>query len=334
MAKNSFVFNSYTYNVLLGNKPSLYHPGNFDLWFCPRTNMSNDNDSLLDINFTFGDFLALQKSKVTKKKETVDTTNKGSKFDITKIPAVYLGNLGSIVRENVSKEDGLPSSGVYQDADWLNIPASAYIFSKYNYPPKCKVNKDDNYDAGDYNYWVNDTFNTRPAGQTAVELNRFNDFTQPNIMPSAECSYFEREYHFTSGYDANEYNIYSIDVNHLVESQFNFKPADNSFTINPTDFVGGGLIITWYDGNSEEGYEGRTKLYEHDGKIYYPGVKYEPGSSEYNEYEEFAEPKFNLFPIDYWAAYPCCYVDLPKDYNLKDTCINVKWSENGVFSLT
>lgn len=311
MSKTGLVFNSYVYNILLSQKQSIYDSINFDVWFCHKINIDN-NCNLKLWNFPFF---------------SEQAGNTGANFDIDKIGAIYLGNLGSLTLENVSKEDGLPPSGNYQDENWLNIPASAYIFSNYSNLHNTNLTVDDNFyaDTVNHDYYVEDSF-SKPTNikPTTLVANKANNFNVSGIN-SSEKEYFESEYSFSSGYDINEYRIYNVNLKPLIESQTNFKSTNSEFLISPTNYDGGALLISWYN-------DTRTKLYNYDGKLYYPGVKYTPGTEDYDKNEKFKIPTYNAFPVYYWQAIPCCYFNLPKNYSLKDTEINIRWSENGIFS--
>lgn len=317
MANKNKIFSSFVYNVLLSGKTKdeIYQPTNFDLWFCYK-NKSFDNKK----DLTLGDLSGMFHDS---------NDNKGANFNINKISAIYLSNLGQFSIENVSKEDGLPATMSYQEM--LDIPASAYLFSKYDAPVKTPLKKDTCY--MNFKYYVNDTFHTDEAENV---LDRTNDFDINRIGNddivddwNDYCrKYFETDYNFSSGFSATDYNVYDVKRDYVVEDMTNIRSSDKGFDIiqtNSNTYVGGALLITWYNNK-------REPLYNYEGKLYYEDVL-EKKLSGTDINVKFMNPAYKLFPVNYNKAIPFCYIELPKTYNLKDNKINVQWSENGIVTL-
>lgn len=319
MANKNKIFNSFVYNVLLSGKTKdeIYQPTNFDLWFCYK-NQSFDNKKELRLSDFSGMFHD-------------SNDNKGDNFNINKISAIYLSNLGQFSIENVSKEDGLPATMSYQEM--LDIPASAYLFSKYDAPRRTPLKRDTCYK--DFDYYVDDTFHEKESNYVLDRTNNF-DITQ---IPNNEMvnywkeyckDYFENDYNFSSGFSATDYNVYNVERDYVVEDMTNLRSENKDFDIvqtNSNTYIGGALLITWYNGN-------RVPLYSYEGKLYYKDTLkdvLEKQNSTKNV--EFMTPAYKLFPSDYNMAIPFCYIDLPKSYNLKDNKVNVQWSENGIVSV-
>ena len=317
MANKNKIFSSFVYNVLLSGKTKdeIYQPTNFDLWFCYK-NQSFDNKKDLTLGDLSGIFSNSDK-------------NKGANFNINKISAIYLSNLGQFSIENVSKEDGLPATMSYQEM--LDIPASAYLFSKYDAPVKTPLKKDTCY--MNFKYYVNDTFHTDEAEKV---LDRTNDFDINRIGDDDIVTdwndycrkYFETDYNFSSGFSATDYNVYDVKRDYVVEGMTNIRSSDKGFDIvqtNSNTYVGGALLITWYNNK-------REPLYNYEGKLYYEDVlEKKLEGTDINV--KFMNPAYKLFPVNYNKAIPFCYIELPKTYNLKDNKINVQWSENGIVTL-
>ena len=301
---NNIVFNSFI-NLLLTKKVSgtetvknrIYDSKNFDIWLCSKGKSFFKNN---DINTKLNDYF-------------VTTADKN---DIT-----FLYNLGTLKTEIVNSEDGLPAEHTYQEL--LNIPASAYVFSSPNYSKECQINKDYNYEG--FAYHVADTNKdyTLSNGSTMYPRNNY-DITKlgtydTNFKTDWEPinNYFESEYNFSSGYDPREYSTYNVKNDLVIEDQINVASNSVSFDIQPTNVVGGALMITWYDGKRETLYSngGQLTTLTGDGK-----------SKRY-------DLKFKNIPQTTAACIPVCYMELPKTYNLKDSRVNIQWSENGLFSL-
>lgn len=320
METKNKVFNSFIYNVLMKNldnieQTDIYEPTNFDIWFCSK-NKSFDNR----ITLTLKDLITMFPNS---------NKNKGDNFNINNISAIYLDNLGQTDIETVSDEDGLPSVSSYQSM--LNIPASAYMFSKNNAPVDLSIRQDSNYNS--FDYYVKDTINNIPIG--AAALKRENDFNIEKLTDTTVdldywnnyCKeYFDSEYNFSAGYSDTEYNIFNVKKDLLVENMVNLHAIDSDIDILPTDYVGGALLITWYNGP-------RKELYNYQGKLYYKeSLDNLFGEKNIDKSTIFMDPQYSLFPENYSDSIPVCYIELPKTYNLKDTKINIQWSENGIFS--
>ena len=317
MANKNKIFSSFVYNVLLSGKTKdeIYQPTNFDLWFCYKNQSFDDKK-----NLTLGDLSGIFSNS---------NENKGANFNINKISAIYLSNLGQFSIENVSKEDGLPATMSYQEM--LDIPASAYLFSKYDAPVKTPLKKDTCY--MNFKYYVNDTFHT---DETENVLDRTNDFDINRIGNDDIVTdwndycrkYFETDYNFSSGFSATDYNVYDVKRDYVVEGMTNIRSSDKGFDIvqtNSNTYVGGALLITWYNNK-------REPLYNYEGKLYYEDVlEKKLEGTDINV--KFMNPAYKLFPVNYNKAIPFCYIELPKTYNLKDNKINVQWSENGIVTL-
>jgi hypothetical protein len=317
MANKNKIFNSFVYNVLLHgySKDEIYQPTNFDLWFCYKNqNFENNKDlRLRNITNIFCD----------------SNNNKGDNFNMNKISAVYLSNLGQFSIENVSKEDDLPATASYQEM--LDIPASAYLFSKYDAPVKTPLKRDTCYT--NFDYYVDDTFNSKESNNV---LNRTNGFDITKLADKKlvdewkdYCKdYFESDYNFCSGFSASDYNVFDVKQDFVIEDKINMKTTDKDFDIvqtNSNSYVGGALLITWYNGT-------RVPLYNYEGKLYYENTLQEKLKTIGKDIK-FMTPTYKLFPRDYSNAIPFCYIDLPKTYNLRDNKVNVQWSENGIVSL-
>ena len=319
MANKNKIFNSFVYNVLLNgkSKDEIYQPTNFDLWFCYK-NQNFDNKKELRLSDFSGMFCDSNK-------------NKGNNFNINKISAIYLSNLGQFSIENVSKEDGLPATMSYQEM--LDIPASAYLFSKYDAPRRTPLKRDTCYK--DFEYYVDDTFHEKESNYVLDRTNNF-DITQitndemVNYWKEYCKDYFENDYNFSSGFSATDYNVYNVERDYVVEDMTNLRSENKDFDIvqtNSNTYIGGALLITWYNGN-------RVPLYNYEGKLYYKDtLKDVLDKQNSTKNVEFMTPVYKLFPSDYNMAIPFCYIDLPKTYNLRDNKVNVQWSENGIVSL-
>lgn len=317
MANKNKIFSSFVYNVLLSGKTKdeIYQPTNFDLWFCYKNQSFDDKK-----NLTLGDLSGIFSNS---------NENKGANFNINKISAIYLSNLGQFSIENVSKEDGLPATMSYQEM--LDIPASAYLFSKYDAPVKTPLKKDTCY--MNFKYYVNDTFHIDEAENV---LDRTNDFDINRIGNDDIVTdwndycrkYFETDYNFSSGFSATDYNVYDVKRDYVIEGMTNIRSSDKGFDIvqtNSNTYVGGALLITWYNNK-------REPLYNYEGKLYYEDVlEKKLEGTDINV--KFMNPAYKLFPVNYNKAIPFCYIELPKTYNLKDNKINVQWSENGIVTL-
>lgn len=299
------VFNSFVNLLLTANvdlpetrKKLIYDSKKFDIWLCTKGKSFFAKN---DINSKLSDYFVSNKDKK----------------DIT-----FLYNIGTLKTETVNSEDGLPAEHSYQEL--LEIPASAYIFSSPNYPKECQINKDYNYEG--FAYRVADTkkaYYNLENGTTMYPRNNY-DITKlgaynNNFKDSWKNinEYFDSEYNFSSGYDPREYSTYNVKKDMVVEDQVNITSNSVSFNIQPTNVVGGALLITWYDGKRETLYSngGTLTTLTGDGK----NKKYDL------IYENIPETTANCIPV--------CYMELPKTYNLKDTRVNIQWSENGLFSL-
>lgn len=299
---NNIVFNSFL-NLLVNKDPKytkeyIYDINKFDVWFCARGK-----------SFSANNILNNKLDKLFKEEESLE----------------YLYNLGTLNVENVNSEDGLPSEHFYQDEDFLNIPASAYIFSKPQYPVNCKVNKDYNYTAFDYNINdMSDNYKNKISEQYKNNpvLTPENNYDLYNLSGYSASwnhisEYFNSEYNFSSGYNSNEYSTYNINQDYLIEDQINVSTKNVSFEILPTNIIGGALLITWYD-------QQRTNYY-YDGKNITSAAMDKNGILNQYAYKNIPTITGNCIPV--------CYMELPKTYNLKDAVMNIQWSENGLFSL-
>ena len=317
-----FVFNAFK-NLLFktGSKENkdLYNSIYFDAWICPKGK-----------NFKYNNELDAQLSAY------FESTGTGINKSIG-----YIGNLGILQRENVFSEDGLPSEDCYQSDNFLNIPASAYIFSTRQFPSNCNIDRDYNYTA--FNYYVDDTsldkywepshsmepgvsydpvmgpkenYDLTKVYSVYDAQNGFHDKTMNAWEPVS--GYFKSEYNFTSGYDPIEYATYNIKEMPLVENQMNVKSSVRQFDIPPVNMVGGALFITWYDGK-------RLTLYNNNGNLVTDEI--DPITKQRNPL------MYKSFPEQSGSCIPVCYMDLPQTYNLNKVLLNIEWSENGLFSL-
>lgn len=309
---SNIVFNSFL-NLLVSTdskytKDYIYDNRNFDVWFCNKSlNFSAENG----MDKKLKDFPKL-------------TSN-----------ISYLGNLNVFSIDTVFADDGLPSEFTYQSKDYLNIPASAYIFSKNQYPSTCKLNKDYNYQ--NFDYYVADTsldINGKFALKNTndydiTKLATYNNQIKSKWTPIAD--YFASEYCFSGEYDQAEYAVYDIPEERLVENKTNVYTNTSELLIPPTNVVGGALLITWFDGT-------RQNIYNNDGELTTTsGYTYKVDNDQGQE-----EERYKKYPLAYRNApstatsgnsIPVTYMELPKTYNLKDVKLNIQWSENGLFSL-
>lgn len=325
---SNVLFNSFL-NVLLDNDPKytqlaenttakydtkkdyVYDTRKFDIWLCPK-GCSFKNE----MNDTLGDIFS---SNIT-----------------------YLNNLGNITLENVNSEDGLPSSGCYQMTEILNVPASAYIFSKNNYPQDCKVNMD--YDYESMNYFVDDCCAKnnyvphvpRLSPENSYDVNKVsNELSTKDLEYFTDNSaHFVTEYGFSSGYNSDEYSIYNIPKNLLIEDQVNLKTTDGNFDLPAINVNGGALLITWTDLGKQKVYSYHSELLT-SGSIYNRMKQANSGLTvgEFENEIRYIPVAYENFPINSAACIPVSYTELPKNYNLKNTKLNIQWSEDGVFSL-
>ena len=312
---NNLVFNSYL-NLLLDDrytKKDIYDFNKFDIWFCSRgRNFNNGADNALNVRLDklFEDPL----------------DNKGQDPNI-----LYLSNLGGFSVDNVFSEDGLPSEKTYQEE--LNIPVSAYIFSKMMYPTKCKVNRDYNYVP--FEYVVDDgslsddilskysSASLSPENnygfQNMADFSSTSAFWNKNSAAWSEISgYFGSDYNFSSGYLTSEYSIYNVNRDLFVEDQINIVSPNSNFDILPASMVGGALFITWDDGE-------RIKLYKNGDRL---------TTATIEDVAKYNWPLvYDNYPAKFNECIPVCYMELPKTYNLNSVKMNIQWSENGLFSL-
>lgn len=254
----------------------------------------------------------------------------------------YIGNIGSLRLEDVFSEDGLPNEQSYQEL--LNIPASAYIFSNYQYPTSCRIRKDYNYQG--FNYYVADTSN-KIKNENITTTDLVSNYARPfynyditettTFINSSDnkkdwkeiSSYFAQEYNFSSGYNVDEYATYNIESEQLLEDQINLVTDNSKFVIPPNNVVGGALLFTWYSGS-------RTPYYNLSGKLtttssYSYTIINSQGEEEV--IEKSLPVVYPNMPLVSGDCIPVCYMELPKTYNLKDAVMNIQWSENGLFSL-
>lgn len=306
MKSNSVVFNSFL-SLLMGNlsKDKIYNDRNFDIWLCSK---GRSFSGINYPNYTLSSYY-------------------------TEDNITYLFNLGSLKTETVYSEDGLPSSGCYQMAEngFLNIPASAYIFSKIQYPIGCRINKDYNYEG--YDYSVAD-INNVPYVPGVLQLNKSNNYDitkisayNLNIMkiwPEID-EYFASEYNFSSGYNEDEYATYNVKQDQLIEDQTNVIAENTKFDIQPTNVIGGALMITWTNGP-------RVTLYNNNGELTTVSATTALKSDGREVHKPFPVAYKNM-PSVTGSCIPVCYMELPKTYNLKDVAMNIQWSEQGLFSL-
>lgn len=299
MAKQQ-VFNSFLKLLMSGKeKEEIYNKMSFDLWFCSKNiNFSNDLDDRL------GNYFDANNSK----------------------QILYIGNLGNMEIQNVFSEDGLPTEDCYQSSGFLNIPASAYIFSKHNYPRDCRIDQDYNYMG--YDYYVEDTTLNLDSNQAIMEPENNYDITSLSAMDFYEHyvkptwqnigPYFKTEYGFTSGYDDKEYSIYNIEKLPLVEDQFNVYSNNTKFDIQSTNIIGGAFLVTWYDGE-------RANVYNDNGKEVL---------EELNQVTKQKNPLiYANKPTEPQNSILVSYTELPKTFNLNKMSMNIQWSENGLFSI-
>ena len=291
------------------NKEYIYDTKKFDIWFCSK-GLQFDNN----MNDTLG---SLFSNNIT-----------------------YLNNLGNITLENISSEDGLPSSGCYQMSEFLDIPASAYIFSKYNYPNKCKINADYNYES--LSYYVNDCFTTIPEGEQNV-LSPFNNYDIKSLeqLPDSEKQYidsneqyFMSDYGFNEKYDPTEYVIYNIPKKLLIEDQTNATVTNGNFNIPMINVIGGALLVTWSDESKQKIYNYNSQLMTKDQVV----EKLSESNPEITQSDIELELNklpvaYESFPVNSANCIPVSYTELPRIYNLKNTKLNIQWSEDGIFSL-
>ena len=325
MKNNNVVFNSFMDLLLnpetinkaksknLTVKDYIYDNKKFDIWFCSK-GIGFKNDNL--------------KAKLS------DDEFKSHEM-------TYIGNIGSLRLEDVFSEDGLPNEQSYQEL--LNIPASAYIFSNYQYPTSCRIRKDYNYQG--FNYYVADTSN-KIKNEYIANTNIISNYARPfynyDITETTafynkntkdawkqNSAYFAQEYNFSSGYNVDEYATYNIEAEQLLEDQINLATNNSKFIIPPNNVIGGALLFTWNGGK-------RTAYYNLSGKL--------TTASSYNYTiinaqgkEEVIEKPLPVvypnIPVVSGDCIPVCYMELPKTYNLKDAVMNIQWSENGIFSL-
>ena len=327
MQNNSIIFNSFV-NILLNPaistkakqqgisvKDYIYDNKKFDVWLCSKSIVFENSD----LNSTFDN----------------DNQIKALSENFS-----YIGNIGALRTENVFSMDGLPSEDSYQKI--LNIPASAYIFSEYQYPTNCKLNKDYNYYA--FPYYVADTTNKvnnikmsspvigstylRPNNNYDITLlTNYNSSIKKDWTPNKD--YFLHEYNFSSGYNSEEYAMYSVDEELLIEDQINITTNRSTFEIPPINSIGGALLISWNDKERENIYNHNGELTNVSGKQY----KIELPDGTIETKEKHYPLAYTNFPKYSGASIPVCYSELPKNYNLKEVLLNIEWSQNGIFSL-
>jgi hypothetical protein len=310
-----YVFNSFKYLLFKtgsGKNADLYNSIYFDAWLCPKGR----------------NFSGIKKIDANLRTYFPNPNGNDSSKMIS-----YVANLGLLQRENVFSEDGLPSEDCYQSENFLNIPASAYIFSKRQYPQGCIVDRDYNYRS--YDYYVNDTSLDTVHNYYDPIMNPTNDYNIEKVRSNLEAKngfhkdvestwtsglkpYFESEYGFTSGYNPTEYAAYNVKELPLVENQMNVKSPVRQFDIPPVNMVGGTLFITWYNGE-------RETLYNNNGNLVTEEI--DPVTKKKNPLA------FRNFPANSASCIPVCYMDLPQTYNLNKVLLNIEWSENGLFSL-
>lgn len=330
MANNSTTFNSFL-NLLLTprqsngknayklTKEEIYDNCKFDLWFCTKgRSFSGAEYQRLDLKLG-AVFPAM-----------------GNALYPPNI--MYLRNLGNLDIQTVFSEDGLPSEETYQHL--LDIPASAYIFSKNQYPIESKVNQDYNYKAIDF--YVADT-SELPNAQYDVQavlnngwpnvkktLSPYNKYSLASafdmgyIKDEKEKKYWERnskyflaDYGFSSGYEQTEYYKYNVLEETVIDDQTNFYSDTLSFDLPSVNTIGGALLVTWYDGE-------RRNIYYNNGDFTSAATK-DSGKPNQQVYENM--------PVSTGNSIPCFYMELPMNYNLKAVNLNIEWSENGIVSL-
>ena len=325
MKNNNVIFNSFMDLLLnpktikeaksknLTVKDYIYDNKRFDIWFCSKgIGFENEN---LNAKLSDAEFAGHEMT--------------------------YIGNVGALRLEDVFSEDGLPSEQTYQEI--LNIPASAYIFSNYQYPTSCRIRKDYNYQG--FNYYVADTSNRiinkhlTLDGITSNYARPYNNYditdTTALTVTTAKnawkqnSAYFAQEYNFSSGYNVDEYATYNIESESLLEDQINLTTNSSKFIIPPDNVVGGALLFSWYNGP-------RQSYYNLSGKLTTMSAYNYTIINDKGEEETIEKPLpvvYPSFPSASGNCIPVCYMELPKTYNLKDAVLDIQWSENGIFSL-
>lgn len=266
-----FVCNAYINHLLQNNKTKLIdhlEPLHFDAWFL--YNYTVKEPAYKDINSKFSDLIQDQRFE-------------------------YLGVLHKAKTETISDIDGLESETTYEGL--FNTPVSSYLFSNIDKPKTgTLIERDIYYSAFNYEVYDAKKVNYDIAKMDGV----ITDADQAAY--DAEMKHFTEEYTFNSGYNANEYRIYSIPENPVCESQTNLKTDDITLSSTKPGFIGNGIMITWYDGDR----------------------------AEKNNTIGLLEGQ----PINSAAAVPCAFYALPKTYAPHNDKIKIEWSDDGLFSVT
>ena len=270
MMEKGFVFNSYIKHLLQNNKDLLKdHLGSlrFDVWFLYNYNA---NRPILSANQT-----------------TFSDAVNNTQYE-------YLGVLHKTNIETISDVDGLESEVTYEGL--FDTPVSAYLFSTPDKPHEGTMIERDIYYKS-YNY------STYLAKQYDYSIEKY-----PNAVPVSEkqfytdqMNHFNTTYDFSSGYNASDYRVYSINEEPVCESQSNIKTDDMTFTGTIPGFYGNGILITWYDGNRAEKYNNENMIENQ--------------------------------PINPENSIPCAYYKLPMTYNPHLNKIKIQWSDDGLFSV-
>ena len=270
----SCVFNAYLYDLMnKGHASDYYSPEYFDVWFYNKG--ASEFKSRNNIDDRLGSYSNLVEN------------------------IKYLGNLHA-TEITTTDSDGLPSEDSYSKL--LNIPVSAFIFSEKDNPSSSDIRHDINYNGFDYT--VNQILSTGKPAETFINMS--DDKSKWKYMKS----YFQQEYAFSDEFVENEYLRYEIPLDYVVGEETHVKPIHDTVIYNTHGNMGGGLLITRYDG-------ARNK-----------DVMTQEQINKQNDW-----PAISGMPVNPENAIPCVYFDLPKTYNPINSELKIQWSENGLFTL-
>ena len=266
-----FVCNAYINHLLRNDKDKLNNhlePLHFDAWFVYNCDVREPVAK--NINSKFSDFMENQRFE-------------------------YLGVLHKAQTETISDIDGLEAETSYEGL--FNTPVSSYLFSNFDKPTTgTLIERDIYYSAFNYN-----VYDAKKANYNIAQMEGVISDADRAVYDS-EMKHFTENYNFSSGYNANEYRIYSIPEEPVCEGQTNLKTDDIVLSSTKPGFIGNGIMITWYDGNRAEKHNSMNMI----------------------EYQ----------PINSGDAIPCAFYALPKTYAPHNDKIKVEWSDDGMFSVT
>lgn len=289
---SSYVFNSYINKLNSYKNENFYNPKFFDVWFCSRGISLYGRNDLSATLYTLSD-----------------------KFPQEHM--VYFGNLGNMHAECNDGANMQPDT-TYQEI--FDLPTSAYMFSSAC-PGSAAIRKDQCYK--DYGYSVEDMREYTSAAGDDYIMKRVRD----NTRWSTRSKYFCSEYNFASAYDAGEYTRYGIPDQAVKGENISLMAEQQSMNTNAHNAQGGALLVTWYSGSRIADISAGTVSALMTSSDPEDISKWRSISAEYASTSSMPVGAF----VENYAAVPCIYYEMPVDYKLTNSTVNIKWSENGLY---